>query len=63
MSTANPLKDARTVNSYGTITAEYTTSMSVYTIIKANSMETALEIAKACPFFEICASFGVSESV
>ena len=61
VSPANPLKDTRTVNSDGTVTTGGTTSMSGYTVIEADSMEVALEIAKACPFLEIGGSLEVSE--
>jgi len=61
VSPANPLKDTTTVNPDGTVTAGSTTSMSGYTIIEADSMETALEIAKSCPFLDIGGSLEVSE--
>ena len=61
VSPANPLKDTRTVNSDGTVTTGGTTSMSGYTVIEADSMEAALEIAKACPFLDIGGSLEVSE--
>ena len=61
VSPANPFKDTRTVNSDGIVTTGSTTSMSGYTIIEADSMEAALEMAKACPFLEIGGSIEVSE--
>ncbi len=61
VSPANPFKDTNTVNSDGTVTTGTSTSMSGYTIIEADSMEKALEIAKACPFLEIGGSLEVSE--
>ena len=61
VSPANPFKDTSTVNSDGTVTTGSTTSMSGYTIIEADSMEAALEIAKACPFLDIGGSLEVSE--
>ena len=61
VSPANPLKDTRTVHSDGTVTTGGTTSMSGYTVIEADSMEAALEIAKVCPFLEIGGSLEVSE--
>ncbi len=61
VSPANPLKNTSTVNSDGTVTAGSTTSMSGYTVIEADSMEAALEIAKACPFLDIGGSLEVSE--
>jgi len=61
VSPANPLKNTCTVNPDGTVTTGGTTTMSGYTIIEADSMEAALEIAKACPFLDIGGSLEVSE--
>ena len=61
VSPANPFKNTSTVNSDGTVTTGSTTSMSGFTIIKADSMEAALLIAKACPFLDIGGSLEVSE--
>ena len=61
VSPANPFKDTHTVNSDGSVTAGSTTSMSGYTIIEADSMDSALAIAKACPFLDIGGSLEVSE--
>lgn len=63
VSPMNPFKNTSTVKSDGTVTTGSTTSMSGYTIIEAESMETALEIAKACPFLDINGSLEVSELV
>ena len=63
VSPANPFKHTSTVNSDGTVTVGSTTSMSGFTVIEADSMETALEIAKACPFLDIGGSLEVSELV
>ena len=63
ISPANPLKDTNTVNPDGTVTTGGTTSMSGYTIIEADSMESALTHAKACPFLEIGGSLEVSELI
>jgi hypothetical protein len=63
VSPANPIKNTNTVNPDGTVTPESITSMSGYTIIEADSMESALEIAKACPFLEIGGSLEVSELI
>jgi hypothetical protein len=63
VSPANPLKNTSTVNSDGTVTTGSTTSMSGFTIIEADSMEAALEIAKACPFLDIGGSLEVSELI
>ena len=61
VSPANPLKNTSTVNTDGTVTTGGTTRMSGYTIIKADSMEVALSIAKACPFLDLGGSLEVSE--
>ncbi len=61
ISPANPLKDTRTVNSDGSVTVGGTTKMSGYTIIETDSLESAISIAKACPFLEIGGSLEVSE--
>ena len=63
VSPANPLKDTSTVNPDGTVTAGGISTMSGYSIIEADSMETALEIAKACPFLDIGGSLEVSELI
>jgi len=61
VSPANPFKNTGTVNSDGTVTAGGTTTMSGYTIIEADSPESALSMARACPFLEIGGSLEVSE--
>ena len=61
VSPANPMKNTHTVNSDGSVTTGGTTSMSGYTIVETDSIESALEIAKACPFLEIGGSLEVSE--
>jgi len=61
VSPANPFKNTSTINSDGSVTAGSTTAMSGYTIIETESMDTALEIAKACPFLDIGGSLEVSE--
>jgi hypothetical protein len=61
VSPANPFKNTNTVNSDGTVITGSTTSMSGYTIIEVESMETAMSIAKSCPFLEIGGSLEVSE--
>ena len=61
VSPANPLKGTHTVNPDGSVNPESATTMSGYTIIEADSMNQALDIAKACPFLEIGGSLEVSE--
>jgi hypothetical protein len=61
ISPANPLKDTSTVQPDGTVSAGSTTSMSGFTIIESDSMESALAVAKACPFLDVGGSLEVSE--
>ena len=61
VSPTNPLKNTRTVNSDRSVTVGGKTSMSGFTIIETNSMESALSIAKSCPFLEIGGSLEISE--
>jgi hypothetical protein len=56
-----PLKDTCTVSSDGKIREGSSSAMSGFSIIKAASIEAALEIAQACPFLEIGGSLEVSE--
>ena len=61
VSPANPIKGTSTVNPDGSVTSGGKTAMSGYTIIEAESMESALSAAKSCPFLEIGGSLEVSE--
>ena len=63
VSPMNPFKNTSTVNSDGTVTTGGITAMSGYTIVEAESIEAALEMAKACPFLDIGGSLEVSELV
>lgn len=56
-----PLKDTNTVDTDGTVREGGGSAMSGFSIIRAESMEAALSIAKACPFLEIGGSLEVSE--
>ena len=56
-----PLKDTHTVSPDGTIGVGGSSAMSGFSIIKAESMEAALSIARDCPFLEIGGSLEVSE--
>jgi hypothetical protein len=61
ISPMNPLKNTSVVSPDGTVTEGTTTAMSGYTIIEADSMESALSVAKKCPFLEIDGTLEVSE--
>ena len=56
-----PLKDTSTVSPDGTIREGGSSTMSGFSIIKADSIEAALSIAQDCPFLEIGGSLEVSE--
>lgn len=56
-----PLKDTTTVSSDGKVQEGGSSAMSGFSIIKADSMESALSIAQDCPFLEIGGSLEVSE--
>ena len=61
VSPANPFKSTHTLHADGVVTAGSTTSMSGYTVVQADSIEAALEMAKACPFLDNGGSLEVSE--
>ncbi len=61
VSPMNPFKDTRTVKPDGTAVAGSSTKMSGFTIIRADSMDAALSMARGCPFLEIGGSLEVSE--
>lgn len=61
VSPANPLKDTSTVKPDGSVTVGSASKMSGFTIIQADSMASALSIAKACPFLDVGGSLEVSE--
>jgi hypothetical protein len=56
-----PLKDTTTVRSTGEVKEGGSSAMSGFTILKADSMEAALAIARSCPFLDIGGSLEVSE--
>lgn len=63
VSPMNPIKNTSTIHPDGSVTAGSKTSMSGYTIVEAESIETAISIAKACPFLDINGSLEVSELI
>lgn len=63
ISPANPLKGTVTINSDGSISEGSVTAMSGYTIINVDSHDTALSVAKKCPFLDIGGSLEVSELI
>lgn len=63
LSPANPLKQSVLVNPDGSVTEESATNMSGFTLITADSLEAAVNVAKRCPFLEIGGQLEVSEIV
>ena len=61
VSPANPLQNTSTVNPDGSVSAGGSSTMSGYTIVEADSLDSALAMAKTCPFLEIGGSLEVSE--
>lgn len=61
VSPANPFKNTNTISPDGEVTAGSKTAMSGYTVIDVDSMDAALDVAKACPFLDIGGSLEVSE--
>jgi len=56
-----PLKDTNTVGTDGSVREGGSSAMSGFSIIRAESMDAALSIAKDCPFLEIGGTLEVSE--
>lgn len=63
VSPANPLKNTHTIAPDTTVSTGGTSTMSGYTIITASSIESALSMAKTCPFLDINGSLEVSELI
>jgi hypothetical protein len=63
VSPANPLKDTHTIAADGSVTSGSSTAMSGYTVIEAQSIEQAIEMAKSCPFLDMNGSLEVSELI
>ena len=63
ISPMNPLKGTCLVHPDSTVTQGGITDMSGYTLIEAESLEAALEIAKVCPYLGIGGTLEVSEVI
>jgi len=63
LSSANPLKNTHSLSPDGTVALGGNSTMSGHTIIEVDSMDSALEAAKTCPFLEIGGSLEVSELI
>lgn len=60
---ATPFKATSTVNPDGSVSIGSVSAMSGYTVIEADSMETAVNAVKSCPFLNINGTMEVSELV
>lgn len=63
VSPMNPLGQTHSITPDGAVSKGSKVSMSGYTIVEADSIEAAIEIAKACPFLEVNGTLEVSELV
>jgi hypothetical protein len=63
VSPANPLKNTQTVNSDGSVTEGGGSSMSGFTIIESENLESALLVAQSCPFLDMDGKLEVSELI
>ena len=63
ISPANPLKNTQTVNSDGSVTQGSDSSMSGFTIIESENLESAISVAQSCPFLDMEGKLEVSELI
>ena len=63
ISPANPLKGTVTMRPDGSTDVGSKTAMSGYTVVEADSIEAALEMAKSCPFLSINGTLEVAEMI
>lgn len=63
VSPMNPFKDPHTVHPDGSVTPGSAAGLSGYTILQADSLEAALDMARSCPFLEIGGVLEVAELV
>lgn len=61
ISPANPLSNSKTVSASGVTDGGAPDDMSGFTIVRADDMDAALEIAQACPFLEIGGTLHVAQ--
>lgn len=63
LSPAIPFKDTHTVQPDGSASAGSVTAMSGMSLLRLNSMDEALAVAKSCPFLEINGTLEISEMI
>jgi len=63
LSPMNPLKNVSVVSSEGDVSSGGETGMTGFTIISADSIEKAIEVAQACPFLDVGGRLEVAEMI
>ncbi|MBN4055576.1 hypothetical protein JYU12_02410 [bacterium AH-315-K03] len=63
VSPMNPTKNTSTINPDGSVTHGSATAMSGYSVIETDSIDSALLMAKDCPFLDIGGSLEVAELI
>lgn len=63
VSPMNPLKDTHVLAPDGAVSSGSAVGMSGYTILQADSMDQALDMARGCPFLSINGTLEVAELV
>lgn len=63
ISPMNPLKNANSIQPDGAVSEGSRTNLSGFTIVKAENIQAALDMAKACPFLNIGGSLEVAQLV
>ena len=61
VSPANPLKDTHVISGEGKVSPGTQSTMSGFTVIETDSMQSALDMARTCPFLDIGGTLEVSE--
>ncbi|MGF1754787.1 YciI family protein [Vibrio makurazakiensis] len=62
-SPANPFKDTHSIDSSGVVTRGSASALSGYTLLEVDTIEEAIEVAKACPFLNVGGSLDVAQLV
>jgi len=62
-SPANPFKDTHSIDPDGNVTRGSVSALSGYTLLEADTIEEAIEIAKECPFLNVGGSLDVAQLV
>lgn len=63
ISPMNPLRNFHVIDSNGQVQSGGQTGISGYTLIQADSIEVALEIAQTCPYLQVGGTLEVAELI